>query len=108
MGSSTLRRPRRRAIRARHARRVAACLAVVTVLFLVLAASALAYVPGQRIWVRAIGTAAKQAAAWDVATGPNGVVCMGGWRGAPWPAPFGRVGLVAKYNAAGTRKWTKT
>jgi hypothetical protein len=108
MGSSASRRPHHRIIRTRRARRVAVCVAVITVLFLVLAATALAYVPGQRIWVRTIGTAAKQAAAWDVATGPNGVVCIGGWRGAPWPAPFGRVGLVVKYNAAGTRKWTKT
>jgi hypothetical protein len=106
MGSSVSRRPRRRVIRARRTSQVALCLAVTALLILVLAATAFAYVPGQRIWARTVGTAASEAGAWDVATGPNGAVCVGGWKDAA-SSPDG-VGLLVKYNAAGVKKWTRT
>ena len=106
MGSSVSRRPRRRVIGTRRARWLAVCLAVITVLFLVLAATALAYVPGQRIWVKTMGTAASEAGAWDVATGPNGVVCVGGWKDASG-SPDG-VAFLRKYSSAGKVKWTRT
>ena len=50
--------------------------AAVTALFaivvlLLLAAEAQAYVPGQLIWAKRIGSSAGKAAAWAVARGPN-------------------------------------
>lgn len=92
---------------ARRLRRLGACFVLAAVLLLVMVATAYAYVPGQRLWVRTIGSSARQAAAWDVATGPNGAVCIVGWIGQSGPPAPDRA-LVVKYDAAGNKKWTRT
>jgi len=92
--------------RARHTLgRLAVCLVIAAVLLMVLAASAQAYVPGKQAWVKTYGTAAHEASAWDVATGPGGVVCTAGWRDS---GAGGWDMLVIKYNSAGKKLWSKT
>jgi hypothetical protein len=86
---------------ARHARHAALAAVLAALVFLLLAAEAQAYVPGQLIWAKRIGTSAGEAAAWAVAAGPNGVTAIAGWKSV---APTGQVPMVARFTATG-RKW---
>jgi hypothetical protein len=98
---------RRRAPRcaARCRPRRAALAAVLTLLvLLLLAVEAQAYVPGQLMWAKRIGTSTSEAGAWTVAAGPNGATAIAGWKMVP---VTGQMPMVARYTAGGA-KWVKT
>jgi hypothetical protein len=74
-----------------------------------LAAEAQAYVSGDLIWAKKVGTATSPAgtsislsSGHNVAAGPNGTTVVAGWKIAD---PPGIVASVAKYNALGERQW---
>ncbi len=89
------------------ARRAAATIVLAVLASLLLAAEAQAYVPGQLIWAKRIGTSKSPAGAYAVAAGPNGVTAIAGYRYIPEGAGY-NLPLVARYTAAGTRAWLKT
>ena len=99
---SARRRSRRSAAR-RGARRAAVTLTLAILPLLVLTAEAQAYVPGQLIWAKRIGTSAGEAASWAVAGGPGGVVTIAGWQSV---APTGQIPMVARFTAGGG-KWVR-
>jgi hypothetical protein len=81
---------------------------IVTLALLVLLAVAIAaqaYSPGQRLWVKTYGTAARQAHFSRVATGPGGVACAVGQQGRS--GDDDRRGVVVKYSAAGRQLWAR-
>lgn len=75
------------------------------VVALVVAAPAMGYVPGKRVWLRTSGTAAHERSFGAIAKGPNGVFYAAGYVYSS-AAKKGDV-LVVKYDAAGAAKWTK-
>jgi hypothetical protein len=84
-------------------RPVAVTVLLCLVVCLLVAAEAQAYVPGQLIYAKRIGTSASPAGALDVAAGPNGVTAIAGWRDI---APTGRVPVVTRCTAGGAT-WTR-
>jgi hypothetical protein len=70
---------------------------------LIVAAEAHAYVPGQLIWAKRVGSSTSEASAWAVAAGPNGVTAVAGWQEV---APTGDVPMVARFTAGGA-KWVR-
>ena len=106
-GGVRLRAPR---LAARRTPRRAAVTCVLAVLvLLILAAEAHAYVSGQLIWAKRIGTSTAEAGAWAVAAGPNGATAVAGWQVVPQagPPPMVQVPMVARYTAGGAR-WVRT
>jgi len=95
-----------------HVRRRVCLTGVFAVLAMtLLAAEAQAYVPGDLIWAKKVGTATSPAgttisatSGHNVAAGPNGTTVVAGWKIAD---PPGIVPFVAKYNALGERKWLR-
>jgi hypothetical protein len=71
----------------------------------VFAAEAQAYVSGDLIYAKRIGTSSSEAGSWTVAAGPDGMTAVAGWKNV---AAVGQVPMVAKYNVSGTRKWLRT
>jgi hypothetical protein len=78
----------------------------VVVAVAVFAAEAQAYVSGDLIFAKRIGTSASPAGSWTVAAGPDGMTAVAGWK---WSSDLvADVPMVAKYNVSGERKWLKT
>ena len=94
--------------RARRERRQRAAVvgALVVVLLLMFAAEAQAYVSGDLIYAKRIGTSASPAGSWTLAAGPDGVTAVAGWKWSTTLAAY--FPMVAKYNVAGERKWLQT
>ena len=84
----------------------AAVLTVVTLIFLVICASALAYTPGKRVWTKTSGTKAHGRAFWAGASGPKGVFFAGG--DVYTSAVRNEDALIVKYNSTGKVLWTRT
>jgi len=85
-----------------------ACLtaALVAVALLVFAAEAQAYVSGDLIYAKRVGTSASPAGSYAVAAGPDGVTVIAGEK---WSTTLGDwVPMVAKYSVSGERKWLRT
>ncbi|MEE4275410.1 MAG: hypothetical protein V2J16_06060 [Thermoleophilia bacterium] len=92
--------------RGRVCRRACVVAALVVVVLLMFAFEAQAYVSGDLIYAKRIGTAASPAGSWSAAAGPDGVTLVAGWK---WSSTLGAaVPMVAKYSASGERKWLKT
>jgi hypothetical protein len=106
-GGVRLRAPRLAA--RRTPRRTALTIVLALLVLLLLAAEAQAYVPGQLIWAKRIGTSTSEAGAWAVAAGPNGATAIAGWKMVPQagPPPMVQVPMVARYSAGGSR-WLMT
>ena len=102
-GAPLVARGARRA--ARRAPRHAAVSGVLALLvLLLLATEAQAYVPGQLIWAKRIGTSTSEAGAWDVAGGPRGVMVLAGWKKVDG---VGQAPMVARFRPTGA-KWVRT
>ena len=85
-----------------------ACLAatLAAVALLAFAAQAQAYVSGDLIYAKRIGTSTSPAGSFAVAAGPDGVTVVAGRK---WSATLGGwVPMVAKYSASGERRWLRT
>ncbi|MEE4275411.1 MAG: hypothetical protein V2J16_06065 [Thermoleophilia bacterium] len=85
-----------------------ACLAatLAAIALLVLAAQAQAYVSGDLIYAKRIGTSASPAGSRAVARGPDGVTVVAGCKWSPTLGAW--VPMVAKYGASGERRWLRT
>ena len=105
----TVRTRSRSAAAARGTRGAALTATLALLVLLLLAAEAQAYVPGQLIWAKRIGTSTSEAGAWAVAAGPNGATAIAGWKMVPQagPPPMVQVPMVARYTAGGAR-WVRT
>jgi hypothetical protein len=87
-------------------RRAAVVAALVVVVLLMFAAEAQAYVSGDLIYAKRIGTATSPAGAYAIAAGPDGVTAIAGSK---WSTTLSQwVPMVAKYDVAGERKWLRT
>ena len=106
-GGVRLRAPRLAA--RRTPRRTALTIALALLSLLLLAAEAQAYVPGQLIFAKRIGSSTSEAGAWAMAAGPNGATAIAGWKMVPQtgPPPMVQVPMVARYSAGGSR-WLMT
>lgn len=83
---------------------------VVTLLVLLAAtvfvAEAQAYVSGDLIYAKRIGTATSPAGSWSVAAGADGATIVAGWK---WSATLDTyLPMVAKYSVSGERLWLRT
>ncbi len=97
--------PARRATTKRR-RRATVVVLFVALAALVFAAEAQAYVSGDLIFAKRIGTATSPAGSWSAAAGANGVTLVAGWK---WSATLATyVPMVAKYNVSGDRLWLRT
>jgi hypothetical protein len=96
-------------VRLRAPRRAAVITVFALLVLLILSAEAQAYVPGQLIWAKRIGTSTSEAGAWAVAAGPNGAVASAGWMMVPQagPPPMVQEPMVARYSATGAM-WART
>lgn len=97
-------RPGDRTRRGRR-RRAAVVAALVVVVLLMFAAEAQAYVSGDLIYAKRIGTSASPAGSWTLAAGPDGMTAVAGWK---YLGGVGQVPMLAKYDVAGERKWLQT
>ena len=92
--------------RGRLCRRVCVVALLAVAAVAVLAAPAQAYVSGDLIYAKRIGTSTSPAGAYAVAAGPDGVTVVAGTK---WSTTLGAdVPMVAKYSVSGARKWLKT
>ena len=98
-----------RGVRLRAPRRAALLVALAGLILLLLAAEAQAYVPGQLIWAKKIGSSTADAGARAVAAGPDGATAVAGWTmvAQTGPPPMVQVPMVARYTAGGSR-WVRT
>ena len=84
----------------------AALLTAVTLILLVICASALAYTPGKRVWIKTSGTKAHGRAFYAGAAGPKGVFYAGG--DVYTSAAKDEDALIVKCAANGRVLWTRT
>jgi hypothetical protein len=112
-GGVRLRAPRRAALCAprraglRAPRRAAVTFVLAVLVLLLLAAEAQAYVPGQLIFAKRIGSSTSPASSVAVAAAPDGATVIAGWK-EDSSVPAGIVTFVAKYTVTGRRAWLKT
>ena len=85
-------------------RRVAIASILAAIVFILVTATASAYVPGRQLWVRTAGTATREAENADVAVDSKGAVYTVGDQ----EKDGGSVLLVEKFSAAGRKLWSRT